>query len=184
MSKFSKYYVLRYLIFGMPKYYSKIRFVITAIYLVFYIIFSSYKILYNQSDFWAYKVILLLSIASAIFLIIYYFLNRRNYTKSILKDTQPYLSIMLNIFKIFFISSNIFVVISWNSTSLPTFYNIVALVFALIYLTFIIINILINVIKILTRVVNFKKYIPLLKNKELINYIANDIKDSIDNQNS
>lgn len=175
--------MLRYLIFGMPRYYSKIRFIITAIYLVFYIVFSSYKILYNQSDFWAYKVILLLSIASAIFLFIYYLSNRRNYTKSILKDTQPYLSIMINIFKIFFLSSNIFVVISWNLTS-PTFYNIVALVFAMIYLTFTIINILINIIKILIRLVNFKKYVPLLKNEELVNYIANDIKDSINKQNS
>jgi hypothetical protein len=76
-----------------------------------------------------------------------------------------------------FIGSNIIVLISVGNINEPA--NIIALVFSSIYLIYIVISTLINIIIIIVRMINLKKYLPLLKNKDIVEYVANDIRQSI-----
>jgi hypothetical protein len=76
-----------------------------------------------------------------------------------------------------FIGSNIIVLISVGNINEPA--DIIALVFSSIYLIYIVISTLINIIMIIVRMINLKKYLPLLKNKDIVEYVANDIRQSI-----
>jgi uncharacterized membrane protein len=177
MSKIKDYLTLRYLIFGLPKYISKLHLAISIIYIFAYFFLSIYKIFIEDYNGWIYITILILTIVSALFLIIYYLTNRRNYQKKHLKNTQSYLSILVNILKLLFIGSNILVLISVGNINEPA--DIIALVFSSIYLIYIVISTIINMIMIIVRMINFKKYLPLIKNKDIVEYVANDIRQSI-----
>jgi hypothetical protein len=76
-----------------------------------------------------------------------------------------------------FIGSNIIVLISVGNINEPA--DIIALVFSSIYLIYIVINTIINIIMIVVRMINLKKYLPLIKNKDIVEYVANDIRQSI-----
>jgi hypothetical protein len=76
-----------------------------------------------------------------------------------------------------FIGSNIIVLISVGNINEPA--DIIALVFSSIYLIYIVINTIINIIMIVVRMINLKKYLPLIKDKDIVEYVANDIRQSI-----
>jgi hypothetical protein len=76
-----------------------------------------------------------------------------------------------------FIGSNIIVLISVGNINEPA--DIIALVFSSIYLIYIVISTIINIIMIVVRMINLKKYLPLIKDKDIVEYVANDIRQSI-----
>jgi hypothetical protein len=177
MSKLKDNFTLRYLIFGLPKYISKIHMIFSFIYILAYFVLSLYKIFIENISDWIYITILLLTIISAFFLLIYYLINRQNYQKKHFKNTQSYLSILINVLKLLFIGSNILVLLSIDKTYDVS--NMIALAFSSIYLLYIIISTVINVIMIIVRMINLKKYLPYIKNKEMVEYVATDIRKSI-----
>ena len=181
MSKFKDYLTLRYLIIGIPKYFSRLRIIFSVIYIFFYFFFSIYKISLNETGNLIYIAILLLTISASIFLTIYYLINRSICQGKHYKNTQSYLSILVNALKLLLLGSNIIVLISLDSTA--TVFDILALVFSSLYLIYIVLIALVNILFIIGRIINFKKYISLLRNKDLVNYVANDIRESIKAQN-
>lgn len=181
MSKLKDYFTLHYLVFGLPKYFSKMQMIISAIYILTYFFLSLYKIFVEDINSWIYLTILILTIFSAIILLIYSSINRQNYQTKHFKITQSYLSITANIFKMLFIGSNIIVLLSISNTF--DFYIFIGLIFSSVYLAFIILSTITTVIKIVIRTINQKNHFPEIRNNQIVEYLANDIQESIRENN-